>query len=109
VARPTRRTDYKLVITLTISLALSWVLVVVVAFAVVRSNVSACEKGVNSDIEVVVRVFCNNDQDNWATLCPVLELMLNSRTNSALSWVLVVVVAFAVVRSNVSACEKGVL
>jgi len=36
----------------------------------------------NSDIEVVVRVFCNNDQDNWATLCPVLELMLNSRTNS---------------------------
>jgi transposase InsO family protein len=36
----------------------------------------------NSDVEVVVRVFCNNDQDNWATLCPVLELMLNSRTNS---------------------------
>ena len=37
----------------------------------------------NSDIEVVVRVFCNNDQDNWATLCPILELMLNSRTNTS--------------------------
>jgi predicted aspartyl protease len=39
----------------------------------------------NSDIEVVVRIFCNNDQDNWATLCPILELMLNSRTNTTTS------------------------
>ena len=27
-------------------------------------------------------MFCNNDQDNWATLCPILELTLNSRTSS---------------------------
>ena len=37
----------------------------------------------NSDIEVVVRIFCNYDQDNWAQLCPLLELMLNSRTNAS--------------------------
>lgn len=36
----------------------------------------------NSDIEAVVRIFCNYDQDNWAQLCPLLELMLNSRTNT---------------------------
>ena len=36
----------------------------------------------NSDIEATVRIFCNYDQDNWAQLCPLLELMLNSRTNT---------------------------
>jgi hypothetical protein len=38
----------------------------------------------NSDIEVLVRIFCNYDQNNWATLCPVLELMMNSRTNTSI-------------------------
>ena len=38
----------------------------------------------NSDIEAVVRIFCNYDQDNWAQLCPLLELMLNSRTNTTI-------------------------
>ncbi|KAI1676164.1 rve domain containing protein [Pyrenophora tritici-repentis] len=37
----------------------------------------------NSDIEATVRVFCNHDQDNWAQLSPLLELMLNSRTNTS--------------------------
>lgn len=37
----------------------------------------------NSDIEAIVRIFCNYDQDNWSQLCPLLELMLNSRTNAA--------------------------
>jgi hypothetical protein len=29
-------------------------------------------------------MFCNYDQNNWATLCPVLELMMNSRTNTSI-------------------------
>ena len=37
----------------------------------------------NSDIEVAVRTYCNYAQDNWATLTPVLELMLNTRTNAS--------------------------
>jgi hypothetical protein len=36
----------------------------------------------NSDIEVVARTYANYAQDNWATLTPILELMLNTRTNS---------------------------
>jgi hypothetical protein len=36
----------------------------------------------NSDIEVVARTYANHAQDNWATLTPILELMLNTRTNS---------------------------
>jgi transposase InsO family protein len=36
----------------------------------------------NSDIEVVIRTYVNHAQDNWATLTPILELMLNTRTNS---------------------------
>jgi hypothetical protein len=36
----------------------------------------------NSDIEVVARTYVNQAQDNWATLTPILELMLNTRTNS---------------------------
>jgi hypothetical protein len=37
----------------------------------------------NSDLEALVRIFCNYDQNNWATLCPILELMMNSRTNTS--------------------------
>ena len=36
----------------------------------------------NSDIEVVARTYANQAQDNWATLTPILELMLNTRTSS---------------------------
>ena len=36
----------------------------------------------NSDIETVARTYTNHAQDNWATLTLILELMLNTRTNS---------------------------
>jgi hypothetical protein len=34
----------------------------------------------NSTTETVVRTYVNEDQNNWAPLCPIIELMINSRT-----------------------------
>jgi hypothetical protein len=37
----------------------------------------------NSDLEALVRIFCNYNQNNWAMLCPILELMMNSCMNTS--------------------------
>jgi hypothetical protein len=34
----------------------------------------------NSTVEAIIRTYTNKDQNNWATLCPVIELMVNART-----------------------------
>jgi hypothetical protein len=36
----------------------------------------------NDTIEIAVRIYCNKAQNNWASLCPILQLMLNSRTSA---------------------------